>query len=240
MIDPSRLIDELGGDVFESSLLQLARSEGPSSESRRRILAGIAAAGVTTLGTSNAHATGASSRLTVAKWAALALVAAIPAGLWLQRKDETASFKHVPSALKAPASEVKATPLPLSGAQQADAPAPLKLDDLPLLPNEAPATGNAQAPKQAQGGLAEEVAQLQKAKLALKGGNAAQALSELATYAQRFPRPTLGTEALVLRIEALSQAGAGDKARAKSLAEGFLAKNPNSPYAARLRTLVAR
>jgi hypothetical protein len=39
----------------------------------------------------------------------------------------------------------------------------------------------------------------------------------------------------VLRIEALSQSG--DASRAKSLAESFLAKNPNSPYATRLRSL---
>jgi len=45
----------------------------------------------------------------------------------------------------------------------------------------------------------------------------------------------LGAEASVVRIEALS--ASGDSARAKSLAEGFLAKNPNSPYAARLRSL---
>jgi outer membrane protein assembly factor BamD (BamD/ComL family) len=45
----------------------------------------------------------------------------------------------------------------------------------------------------------------------------------------------LGTEAAVLRIEALSQNG--DATHAKALAESFLAKNPNSPYAARLRSL---
>ena len=45
----------------------------------------------------------------------------------------------------------------------------------------------------------------------------------------------LGAEATVVRIEALS--ASGDSARAKSMAEGFLAKNPNSPYATRLRNL---
>ncbi|HVY26609.1 MAG TPA: hypothetical protein VHB79_08640 [Polyangiaceae bacterium] len=232
MTDPTRLIDETGGDELEGSLLQLARNEGPSAEGRRKILAAIAAASATSLATQGAKAASSTSKgLTVAKWGALAVAAiAIPAALLLRSSDDVAPAKAVPSTLKAPATEVKATPVAPS---VAEAPAPLTLDDLPVLPAQPSANGAPRAA--AQGSLADEVAQLQKAKLALKGGNGAQALSELGTYAQRFPRPMLGAEATVLRIEALSQTG--DSARAKSLAEGFLAKNPNSPYASRLRSL---
>jgi len=67
----------------------------------------------------------------------------------------------------------------------------LALHDLPTLPSAASATGTAPPSKQNQGSLADEVAQLQKAKLALKGGHPGQALAELTTYAQRFPHPTL-------------------------------------------------
>lgn len=233
MTDPTRLIDETGGDELEGSLLQLARNEGPSAEGRRKILAAIAAASATTAATQGAKAASSTGKgLTVAKWGVLAVAAvAIPAALLLRSSDDATPAKAVPSTLKAPATEVKATPVAPS---VTEAPAPLTLDDLPALPAE-PASGAAPAKAAAQGSLADEVAQLQKAKLALKGGNGAQALSELGTYAQRFPRPMLGAEATVLRIEALSQTG--DAARAKSLAEGFLAKNPNSPYAARLRRL---
>ena len=235
MTDPTRLIEEAGGDALENSLLQLARSEGPSTDGRRKILAAIAAASATSLATQQAQAVSTAGKgMTVAKWGVLAVAAvAIPAAILLRGGDDATPLKPAPSALKAPASEVKATPAP--AAPQADAPAPLALEDLPTLPSVAPATGTAPSGKQAQGSLADEVAQLQKAKLALKGGSPAQALAELATYSQRFPRPMLGTEAAVLRIEALSQSG--DSARAKTLAEGFLAKNPNSPYAARLRSL---
>lgn len=237
MTDPTRLMEEAGGDDLELSLLQLARSEGPSMDGRRKILAGIAAASAASLATQQAQAatTTAGKGLTVAKWGVLAVAAvAIPAAILLRGQDDaSAPLKPAPSALKAPATEVKATPLPAAPAV-AEGPAPLALEDLPTLPSVAPATGSAPA-KQTQGSLADEVAQLQKAKLALKGGSPAQALTELGTYAQRFPRPMLGAEATVLRIEALSQTG--DKGRAKSLAEGFLAKNPSSPYAARLRTL---
>lgn len=234
MTDPTRLIDEAGGDALESSLLQLARHEGPSTEGRRKILAGIAAASATSLAASGAKAASSSAKaVTVAKWGALAVAAvAIPAALLLRSGDETAPATAVPSTLKAPASEVKPTPVAPS---HADGPAPLTVDDLPVLPNPAPVGAAPAGKPAAQGSLADEVAQLQKAKLALKGGSPAEALSELGTYAQRFPRPMLGAEATVLRIEALSQSG--DSARAKALAEGFLAKNPNSPYASRLRSL---
>ena len=41
-----------------------------------------------------------------------------------------------------------------------------------------------------------------------------------------------------MRIEALI--ARGDTARARSLGEAFLAESPNSPYANRIRTLLAR
>ena len=231
MTDPTRLIDEAGGDELEHSLLNMARHEGPSPEARRKILAGIAAAGATTAATQTADAAVKTTKgISAAKWGVLAVAAvAIPAAILLRGGDETAPSKLVPSALKAPAAEVKVAPVE---PPVAPAPAPVSLSDLPTLPSVAPATGSAPV-KQAS--LADEVAQLQKAKLALKSGNAGQALAELNTYSQRFPRPMLGAEATVVRIEALSQSGYS--ARAKSLAKGFLAKNPNSPYAARLRKL---
>jgi hypothetical protein len=213
MTDPTRLIEEAGGDELESSLLQLARTEGPSTDGRRKILAAIAAASATSLATQTAHAAGATSKsMTIAKWSVLAVMAvAIPAAVLLRNNaDETTAANQVPSALKAPASEVKATPVAPPAAAEPEGPAPVALEDLPTLPSETPASGAIPGAKPQQGSLADEVA-------------------------QRFPRPMLGAEATVLRIEALSQSG--DAARAKTLAEAFLAKYPNSPYATRLRSL---
>lgn len=237
MTDPTRLIEEAGGDELEGSLLRLARSEGPSVDGRRKILAAVAAASAASLATQSAQATTAAGKgISVAKWGALAVAAvAIPAVvLFNSGADDAPSAQlPVPSSLKAPATEVNATPLP--PAPVVEGPATVSLDDLPVLPEPVPAPVNAGAPSKPQASLADEVAQLQKAKLALKAGNPSQALSELGTYSQRFPHPVLGSEAAVLRIEAFAQSG--DRARAKSLAESFLSKNPNSPYAARLRTL---
>jgi hypothetical protein len=234
MTDPTRLIDEPGGDELEASLLRMARDEGPSAEGRRRILAGIAAAGATGVGASTAEAAAkvGGKGLSALKWGLLGVAAvAVPAALLVGGSDEPgpAKLASPPSALQVPASEV-ASPTPPAGA---NAPAPVSLDDLPALPTPAQPSGAAARP--AGSSLAEEVAQLQKAKLALKAGNPGQALTELNTYAQKFPKPMLGAEATVVRIEALHQSG--DAVRAKLVAESYLAKNPNSPYATRLRNL---
>ena len=232
MTEPTRLTDEAGGDELETSLLQLARNEGPSLEGRRRILAAIAAGSAASLTSQTANAASATaSKGATLKWSLLgagALGVAGFAAFSFGGTNESARLPAAPAAVEAvPTTPPKGAPVPAEVG-----PAPLAVDDLPTLKE--PAAGAAPSAVR-QGSLADEVAQLQKAKLALKGGNPAQALAELATYAQRFPRPMLGAEATVVRIEALS--ASGDTARARSLAEGFLAKNPSSPYAARLRSL---
>lgn len=231
MTEPTRLMEEAGGDELETSLLQLAKNEGPSPEGRRRILAAIAAGGAASLSSQTADAAAkVGGKSAALKWGLLGVAAlAIPAALLLRGGTEPGA-RVTPPAVQAPAPVITPVPVPVPADE---ATAPLAVDDLPALKDAPPASG-ASAPK-AQGSLADEVAQLQKAKLALKAGNPSQALAELGTYAQRFPRPMLGAEAMVVRIEALS--ASGDSGRAKSLAESFLAKNPNSPYAARLRSL---
>jgi hypothetical protein len=231
--DLTRLMDEPGGDELETSLLRLARGEGPSPEGRRRILAGIAAASATGAVSTTAEAAAAttsSKGMQALKWGLLGVAAvAVPAALLLGSKDDAPPALVTPSgALQAPATEVKAPEPPT----QAEGPAPVSLDDLPALPEAAQPSAAAPAK---QPSLAEEVAQLQKAKLALKGGDAGLALSELKTYSQRFPRPRLGAEATVVRIEALQ--ASGDTSGARALAQRFLSKNPSSPYATRLRSL---
>jgi hypothetical protein len=101
MTDPTRLIDEAGGDELTGSLLQLARSEGPSADGRRKIMAALAAASVASLATQGAQAASTTSKgLTVAKWGALAVAAvAIPAALMLRTSDDATPVHAVPSSL---------------------------------------------------------------------------------------------------------------------------------------------
>jgi len=81
-----------------------------------------------------------------------------------------------------------------------------------------------------------ELATLDQARSALASGNPAQALSILDAYAMRFPHASMASEATVLRIEALVRAG--DRAAAQRVADSFLSFNPQSPYAARIRSLL--
>jgi hypothetical protein len=85
--------------------------------------------------------------------------------------------------------------------------------------------------------LLEEVASLDAARRALARGNAASAVSLLVAHEARFPSGTLTPEARVLRIRALL--AAGRRAEAERLASQFLAANPGSPHAARIRSLLS-
>ncbi len=85
-------------------------------------------------------------------------------------------------------------------------------------------------------GLPAEMAALDRVRAALAGGDAPRALALLDTYAERFPHGSMSPEATVLRIEALSTAG--DRASARRVADAFLAFNPQSPYAARIQSIV--
>lgn len=235
MTEPTRLTEEAGTDDLESALLRLARRDGPSGDSRQRILAALGASGAASLATPPARAS-ALPRWTLPRGLLLtAAVASIPAALLLSSRPTAGPPPvHVPAAPTSAAAPRPEAPAPRP---EAPAPAPPTVDTPPPraeLPLSRSGTTSGKPP---QASLAEEVAQLKKAKLALKSGDAGKALSELDTYASRFPRPILAAEATVLRIESLSRRG--DAARARALAEAFLAKHPDSPYAARLRGFTA-
>ena len=82
----------------------------------------------------------------------------------------------------------------------------------------------------------EESRLIASARSALRGGDSAGALSLLGEAQQRFPRGVLGQEREALTIEALAKSG--QRASAKSRGEAFLKTYRDSPYAARIRTLI--
>lgn len=84
--------------------------------------------------------------------------------------------------------------------------------------------------------LAAEVAALERAHAALAGDDAQLALRALDRYRARFPRGRLSSEETVLRVQALL--AAGDRGRARALAEAFSADHPGSSYARRMGDLV--
>ncbi len=86
--------------------------------------------------------------------------------------------------------------------------------------------------------LSDEVAALDIARDALRHHDAAGALANIDQYAKQFPAGTLAPEAIVVRIEALFEAGRTTDARA--LADQYLATHSSSPLAPRVRDLIAQ
>jgi len=240
MKDLNRLLDEPGADALEVDLLRLARGEGPSAESRRRILAGlgvgIAAGTISAPSDAAQHATSSAASSAAVKWGVVSVVAigaSVVAFLSLQPKPLTplASVSSTASAAPLSASQPAAAREPAS----ADLVPVTKVEDLPTL---ADGSGSDTPKSVGAPSLAEEVAAIKSAKGALAGGNAAQALRELDAYKLHFPRGRLSQEATVVRIEALINSG--NQAAAGTIADHFLAAHPDSPYSARVRTLVGR
>jgi len=81
--------------------------------------------------------------------------------------------------------------------------------------------------------LAQELALVDKARSALRSGNAAGALDLVSRYERSYKRPRFRPEASALRIEALI--ALGRRAEAAQLARMFMANHPGHPLTVRLR-----
>jgi pheromone shutdown protein TraB len=86
--------------------------------------------------------------------------------------------------------------------------------------------------------ISSEIATVDEVRNVLRARQPRAALVALDRYDARFGRVgSLREEAAALRIEALLQSG--KRERATTLARAFLAQHAQSPYAARVRALVA-
>ncbi len=248
MSEFKRLLDDPATDDLEADVLRFARREGPSLEARAKILAALGAGAVTAASSTGEAAASQSAQAStsiapaaaksgvVLKVLALGAAIAAPLALWFAVSQRGRAPQPVlkPNVVQtqAPAAAPVAVP---QAPQPNPAPAVTQLEDLPVLPSAArsaaPSTSN-------QPSLADEVKAIQRAKAALSAGNASGALKELDAYKQSFPRGSLSQEATVLRIEAL--AASGNRSAANKLGEAFLKNNEKSPYAARVRSVLAR
>jgi hypothetical protein len=108
---------------------------------------------------------------------------------------------------------------------------------VPVAPERVPeAAPRAAGPAPNTNTLPEEVAFLDTASRALGEHDPSRAHAALDAYAARFGGGNLGPEATALRIQAFLEQG--NHARAGRIAETFLAQNPHSPHAARVRSLL--
>jgi TolA-binding protein len=238
MSDPKRLLDG-GGNELEVALLKSARQDGPSAGARQRALValgiGTGAAVLSAKATAAAGATAAArgTTLSLLKWVGIGVLGGAATVGIAQTVTTAAPHETVPIA---PASvsvrEMPRAAAPVTALQpSASAPTPAASAPIRMfVPAVDPPVESARPT------LADEVAALDRAREAVAAGQPARALSVLDDYGRRFPGGTLAQEATVLRIEAL--AASGDKAGASRLGQGFLEKNPGSPHAARIRTLI--
>jgi hypothetical protein len=150
------------------------------------------------------------------------------------RGDKPTAPKRAPPKLaSAPRADEGWTPAPID---------PITLspssDVLPVPPpparTAAAATEDAAAPPAST--VPTELAMLDQVRGALTAGDPARSLSILERYAERFPHGSMAPEATMLRIEALLKAG--DRSAATRFADSFLENEPDSPYAARVRSLL--
>ncbi len=246
MSEMERLLDS-GADDFELRILSAGRHDRPTAASRRRILTGLGVGGAlgATLLASTMNAGGWFGNLSRALLLRSAMAATVGAAavIGYVQLTPSAPAPHEPPAevarpaLVAPKAVVAAPPVevPEQPAPEVASPAPEVASPapVPVSNNVQRSSRSAEAPKP---GLSDELGSLDRARQALVAGDAGRSLRLLDDYHRRFPRPKLGTEAAVLRIEAL--AASGQRARASELGAKFLARHGKGPYGARVRSLI--
>jgi hypothetical protein len=85
--------------------------------------------------------------------------------------------------------------------------------------------------------IAEQIRTLELARQALTGARPAEALHAVDQYRARWPNGTLLPEAVLLGVRAKKMLG--DEAGVERDARAWLARDPDSRYATRLRALLA-
>jgi hypothetical protein len=247
--------------ALEARLLRSASLDVPSPEGKRRTLAALgAAAGVTTA----VGAAAVAGRLGVAtKWLAIGsvsvAVATSGAVEWARRSNAEVAAQSplanrpaspIPSGVRSPsvdeapflAPAVPTLPADSSPAAAGGRPSPRTAGEVRAAhgittPSGASRAGDLPVPSTDDSRtLLAEVAAIDDARQALARSDGKGALRELDAYEHRFTRRKLEAEATVLRIEALSSLG--DDTEARRLGEGFLAGDPSSAYAQRVRSVL--
>jgi hypothetical protein len=241
MMDPRRLIDD-GVDEFERSLLEAGRLDALPSSNRARILGslglGILVPGTAVAATTKAAVKGTMFGLAWGTGAKVAVGGAFGAlavwssvALW-SGQPGSGSGSVTPAKVLLANDAPRLEPAPAEQLAPA-APAEVVLDATPA---RAPSTTGRGGAAASTKDLGKELASLEEAREALRRGEPERTLTLLDEHTRKFPRQTLGVEARVLRIEALSASGRTESAR--KAGNDFLAKHPNGPYAQRVRSLI--
>lgn len=248
--DFQRLLDG-SLDARVRQVLGAGLDDGPSPERVRSAAAALGlSAGAATLAQASASAGAAAAgkpamALIVLKWLG---IGALLGGVTATASIATLSRPGEKVAARSVAPVVRSTPGP---AKHAPAARPAIAPEPDAAPAQArtlavtgPAPSGAAAPQASVASFAaapadtlrDEIALLDQARRALRGGNAQAALAVLDRYRSAASKHALGTEALLLRVQALVQAGRATEASA--LGRGYIARHPHDGYAQRLRHLL--
>ncbi len=238
MTDSSPHIEK-GATPFEMELLLAGRRDAVTPHAEQRILMGLGiSAGLFAAGSGASQVEAISGvKATLAKgfFATLGVGAAVSAVAALVVWAGAAA--QAPQVTEPQRPTRAAEPRVAQRAAQSAPSPPVVIERRPVATAEPvtppkPSTRPASTPDS----LPAELAALDRARRALGRGDSALALSLLDDYTRRFSKQRLGSEARVLRMEALSKQG--DRQAAARLAKKFLAAHPSSPYARRVRTLL--
>jgi hypothetical protein len=222
----NRLLDEKGTDDFERELLSAARAEAPRDAVREAALAA-------------ARRGGGGGGTPRPRWpwiAAGAIIIGLALLIGVRPRPPTAApvvVASVPTPIESVAVVASAEPPVAPEPVHSAAPA---TSAVASVVRPAPVRSAESAVQEEEPSLAAEVAALEVARSALNRGDAPGSLRALDDYDRAFPRGMMRQEAVLLRIEAL--ANNGDTKGARALADKFLAANPKSPHAQRIRRLV--
>ncbi|AKV00421.1 hypothetical protein AKJ09_07084 [Labilithrix luteola] len=246
--DPQRL--ELEDPEF-ARVVSALRSSGPSNDALLRTIGAVARVPA-------ASAPVAPRRwLRLVPWAGLGVMVATLTAVGYERsKSHGPAEEHAPPAkvttpveTSAPAENVE----PLSVA----ATSTIRVDDLPSVApmdppstksvpvvkapvsksNAAPAETTA-APTARADAFRDELALVERARAQLSRGDSAEALRTLDSHRTQFPSGAFVQEVVVMRIEALAASGNAEAARAEGTQ--FLERHSTSPYAERVRSVLAK
>lgn len=238
MSDPRRFLDDSGSQPLARKLLRSASKDG-LDEARAEELARVFAAA-----TETTTATVPSRGFSVAKWGLFAAVASLLVG------GATIIHRNSPApvaTVEAPSVAPVAVPIATDVAPPEDGPATISvasLPEAPIVPGSAARANEpvrstpaaSKAPSDADDLLAEARA-LERVRSAISAHRTDDARASLEDYRRAFPKKLLAKEAQVLEIESLLAEGRRDEANVR--ARAFLASSPNSPYATRVRSLLA-
>ena len=237
----TRRLLERGATDLERSLLRAGVAEEPSAERARRTAAALGLKTSVALAACAAGGAMASQTSAAAlRWAAIALVGAgglLLVGRALRGNHADAPPPEVSVQASEPPARVAVESAPERPSIPSAEAAPPKAS-VRTSPTRRSPTPPAVAPSAASGSLGDEIALLDAARRALRAGDARLALSALHRHQAEFPRGLLGQEATLLRIEALVRAG--NRPAAEALARQFLARQPNSPHAKRIESLLGQ